>query len=128
MLIIVLPLFAVFPAHRGSKGSGGDSRTAPEQPDPAGELPEADGAAERPDRYREPDGAGQGESAERSAGQGPGLENLWEVHPRWNLTSISVLFSGVHTRGLSVQAHQEGAAAEDVLPGSYFNASTRLNQ
>lgn len=53
-----------------------------------------------------------------STGQGTGLEKLWEVRPRWNLTSISVLFSGVHTRGLSVQAHQEGAAAEDVLPGS----------
>lgn len=69
MLIKVFPLFAVFPAHRGSEGSGGDSRAAPEQPDPAGELPEADGAAERPDRYREPDGAGQGESSEGRAGQ-----------------------------------------------------------
>lgn len=72
MLIKLLPLFAVFPAHRGSEGSGGDSRAAPEQPDPAGELPEADGAAERLDRYREPDGAGQGESSERRAGSGAG--------------------------------------------------------
>lgn len=55
----------VFATRRGSEGGGRDRRAAPEQPDPAGELPEADGAAAGPDRDREPDGAGPGESEEK---------------------------------------------------------------
>lgn len=43
-------LAAAFAARRGSEGGGGDRCAAPEQPDPAGELPEADGVAEGPDR------------------------------------------------------------------------------
>lgn len=58
---------------RGSEGGGRDSHSAAEQSDPPGELPEADGATERPDRDREPDGTGQGECSDtqqRAGGAG----------------------------------------------------------
>lgn len=35
----------------------------------------------------------------------------------YNLTRFSWFFLGVHSRGVLVQAHQKGAAAEDVFPG-----------
>lgn len=38
----------------------------------------------------------------------------------YNLTRLSFLFfffTGVHSRGVLVQAHQKGATAEDVFPG-----------
>lgn len=96
------PLFVC----RGSEGGGGDRHPAPEQSHSTGELPEADRAAERPDRYREPDGAGHGECCV--------LEGKVK---NWHEVSKTCVSAGVHTRGVSVQAHQEGAAAEDVLPG-----------
>lgn len=65
---------------RGSTGSGGDSHAASEQPHPAGELPEAHGAAERPDRDWEPNGSRPGECADtkrRVGGAG------WQDITRW---------------------------------------------
>lgn len=66
---------------RGSTGGGGDNHAASEQPDPAGELPEADGAAERPDWDREPYGSRPGKCAdtERSVGGAGWQDNAYRL-------------------------------------------------
>lgn len=51
----------LFVYSRGSEGGGWDSHSAAKQSHPAGEFPEADWAAERPDWNRELNSARQGE-------------------------------------------------------------------
>ena len=109
---------------RGSEGSGRDRHSAPEQSHPAGEFPEADGAAERPDRYRELDGTRQGECSDAKQ-RLEGAEKLSECF-RVYLTNF-VVFSGVYSRGLSVQAYQERTAAENVFPGWYKLTEAVIN-
>lgn len=71
---------------RGSEGSGRDRHSAAEQSHPAGEFPEADRAAERPDWYRELNSTRQGECSDTKQRLG-GAEKLSECHPEY-LTNL----------------------------------------
>lgn len=67
-----------------------------------------------------------------SAGQGAWLENLWELQPRWNLTSISVLFfRNSYERAVCTSSPRRGCSSGCsswfVVGRSDFKASTRLN-
>lgn len=95
---VSLPSSSSFtPIHsRGPEGGGGDRGPAPEQPHPPGELPEADGAAERPGGRGEPHLLRTGECSDRPSPQDGAEDPGRDLSTVYSFIVIVIIAFGIH--------------------------------